>query len=193
MRGNYLAALLVTSLLSTSGLADDNSAAPPQPKSAAAVAAIHRRDVAVSKSLDAYQHAIAAADKREIDDLEAALGVATRAGNLDETEAIRQVIKDTEKEADLEKPAANQRASSLEGSTWQFSVAPAVLKYLPHGVLECNMWHTSGTWSVIGPNVLFQKEPGGRSEEVTFTADGRACVWEYNDGTTAHAQRIPNH
>lgn len=91
--------------------------APERPTSPAAVVALKKYDTAVAKASDAYDRALAAADKQRIADLEAALKVAVNGKNLKESERIDAALAAAKAEA--KDHAAGQAAGLLVLGKWR--------------------------------------------------------------------------
>jgi hypothetical protein len=96
------------------------AAEAPAPKSPAAVAAIQRSDAAIKRAEEQFRAAKTAALKQLAIDLRNAMSIATKAGNLDEANALKALLDQTQIDIDATANAGKaQRFTIRAERDWQ--------------------------------------------------------------------------
>lgn len=180
---NYRLLLLIILLSPAILTADEGKRSTPQ--SPAAVAAAKKYDIAADKALTEYNRQMEAAAKRLVTDLDAATKIAVKAGSLDEVLAIKSAKNDAEARVAAVQAGSSTSAEvfqrDITGTSWRYSRG-GTLHYGEHGILTCPAWSRSDNpqrWQVVDANSITQTDPGGADVHVTFTADRKACIWQY--------------
>jgi hypothetical protein len=138
------------------------------PKSPAAIAAIHKADVAQKAAQENYDTTVFKLKKTEDDELKTALKIATQKGDLDEANAINAVVKNIESEyGKTYKPASTVINMNGKWDTWEghetdkISIASTTCTYNND---------FSGTATISG-NVMIIKWQNGYTYRSTFVGD----------------------
>ncbi len=155
----------------------------PTIKSPAAIAAVKKYDLTADKAQTDYNHTMQAAEKQLIADLDAVEKNATKSGSLDEALAIRAAKNDAqERLADVQESTglSDQRlAREITGSDWQWQDGRTIIRYMAGGQLLSDGKPLK--WKTLDANSIAQTDGinGEQQVRVTFTADRKACVWQY--------------
>jgi hypothetical protein len=139
----------------------------PAPKSPAAAQAIKRADAAIGKAEQAYRTAKLAALRQLVSDLRAAMPTATKAGNLDEANAIKGALDRADLELTL---LAGVSFTVRADEDWQR--ATNVLAGAPVKLRASGQW-----WASRARRDEYTCGPDGRpdpgTKEVRFYLEGR--------------------
>ncbi len=138
--------LLVIALAASVCIAADT----PAPKSPAATAAIKKAEVAITRAEEAFRQAKALALKQLVTDLKGAMANATKAGNLDEANAIKAKMDEAMGEVDaLANAGKSHRFVIRADRPWQNTVDVRAANTLT--IRAMGKWNPGPAHSVYGP------------------------------------------
>jgi hypothetical protein len=137
------------------------------PKSAAAVAAMHKAELAQKAAQAVYDQAMFKAKKTEVDELRTALKITTQKGDLDEANAINAVLKSTQ--AELGNSFTPQSKASVMEGRWKMYDEAQPREFL---ITSNSVKVESDTGiPVVQGNVMIVKFPSGWTDRYTFEGD----------------------
>lgn len=153
---------------------------PPPPKSAPALAAIHKAESAQKVAQETYDAAMFKAKKTEIEELRIAVKTATRNGDLDEANAIAAQIKSIEADMGDAAPLPPAAANMLGAWKTQYQGRDIRWAITLNGVTHDEAGDQTGVPEVQG-HLMVIKWPSGMVDRLTFV-DNRFFVETWTPG-----------
>lgn len=184
--------VIVAAMITVEGSAQEaGGGESPRPKSNAAKQALLKRDRALEKADAGYRKSAAEAYKSSLVELKKAKDAAITVKNLEEANAVAAVIAETEQELermDRKGHDRNRLAVDPTKGVWEHNAGPRG-RYRADGTVRFDAWQGGGTWKVIDPHTIAQRDPYGACT-ITFSTDGRYSLWVYGPDKIWFAKRV---